>query len=122
MTSVEEVEDRLGSFPATSTLTPVDERALVELEPWTRHASRRRAPHRALRISVAVAAAVVAILLINIAAAYFAPKYQQAVADTPGLGPASQRLLSGVGLTEADVTVVSDSATSAGHTLKLVGG
>jgi hypothetical protein len=64
--------------------------------------------------------AVIAILLINVVAAYFAPKYERALADS-GAGPISQRLLSAVGLKAGDVTAVGDSATSAGHTLKLVG-
>jgi hypothetical protein len=74
----------------------------------------------AIRVVGGVAATVIAILLINVIAAYFAPKYERALADT-GVGAISQRLLSAFGLKAGDVTAVSDSATSAGHTLKLVG-
>jgi hypothetical protein len=118
--SSEEVESRLRALPASATLRPADERAVAEIHLWPRESSRRRATHRALRLSTASAVIVVAILLLNVVAAYYAPKYQRALADS-GVGPISQRLLSAVGLRSSDVTVVGDSATSAGHTLKLVG-
>jgi hypothetical protein len=116
----EEVESRLRALPASATLRPADEQAVAEIHMWGRGSLRRRAAHRALRVSGAAAVIVVTILLVNILAAYFAPKYQRALADS-GVGPISQRFLSAVGLRSGDVTVVGDSATSAGHTLKLVG-
>lgn len=120
MKSTEGLESRLRSLPSTAGLRPADEHAVAEIDPWQRASRRPRATHRALRVSAAAAVIVVAILLINVLAAYYAPKYQRALADS-GVGPISQRLLSGVGLKTGDVTVVGDSATSAGHTLKLVG-
>jgi hypothetical protein len=120
MRSTEEVESRLRSFPSAASLRPADEHAVTEIHLWPRGSSRPRATHRALRVSAAAAAIVLAILLVNVLAAYYAPKYQRALADS-GVGPISQRLLSAVGLKAGDVTVVGDSATSAGHTLKLVG-
>jgi hypothetical protein len=120
MRPIEEVETRLRSLPASVALRPADERALAEIHVWPRQASRRRATNPAFRVVGGAAAAVIAILLINVVAAYFAPKYEQALADS-GVGPISERLLSAVGLKAGDVTVVGDSATSAGHTLKLVG-
>lgn len=120
MTSTEEVERRLRALPASATLRPADEQAVAGIHLWGRGSLRRSAAHRALRVSGAAAVIVVAILLVNILAAYFAPKYQRALADS-GVGPISQRFLSAVGLRSGDVTVVGDSATSAGHTLKLVG-
>jgi hypothetical protein len=118
--SPEEVETRLRSFPSSASLRPADERAIAQIHPWPPASSRPRATRRALRVSAAAAVIVVAILLVNVLAAYFAPKYQRALADS-GVGPISTRLLSAVGLKAGDVTVVGDSATSAGHTLKLVG-
>jgi hypothetical protein len=118
--SIEEVESRLRSFASSASLRPADEHAVGEIHLWPRERSRSRAAHRAIRVSAAAAAIVVAILLVNVVAAYFAPKYQRAFADS-GVGPISQRFLSAVGLRAGDVTVVGDSATSAGHTLKLVG-
>lgn len=120
MTPIEEVETRLSSLRASVELRPADNRALAEIHPWPRRDSRRHARHPAFRIVGGVAAAVIAILLINVVAAYFAPKYERALADS-GIGPISQRFLSAVGLNAGDVTVVGDSATSAAHTLKLVG-
>ena len=120
MKSTEEVESRLRSFSSSATLRPADEQAVAEIHLSPRESSRPRTTQRALRVSAAAAAIVLAILLVNVLAAYYAPKYQRALADS-GVGPISQRLLSGVGLKTGDVTVVGDSATSAGHTLKLVG-
>jgi hypothetical protein len=120
MRSIEEVETRLRSLPASVELRPGDDRALGEIHLWPRPDSPRRARPVAIRVVGGVAATVIAILLINVIAAYFAPKYERALADT-GVGAISQRLLSAFGLKAGDVTAVSDSATSAGHTLKLVG-
>jgi hypothetical protein len=120
MRSIEEVETRLRSLPASVQLRPADDRTLAEIHPWPRPDSRRRVRHAAFRVAGGVAAAVIAILLINVVAAYFAPKYELALADS-SVGPISQRLLSAFGLKAGDVTLVGDSATSAGHTLKLVG-
>jgi len=120
MRSIEEVETRLSSLPASVELRPADDRALAEIHPWPRPDSRRRVRHLAFRVARGVAAAVIAIVLVNVVAAYFAPTYERALADS-GVGPISQRLLSAVGLKAGDVTIVGDSATSAGHTLKLVG-
>lgn len=120
MRSTEEVESRLRSFPSSATLRPADEHAVAEIHLWPSESSLPRATRRALRVSAVAAVIVVAILLVNVLAAYYAPKYQRALADS-GVGPISQRLLSAVGLKAGDVTVVGDSATSAGHTLKLVG-
>ena len=120
MISTEEVESRLRALPASATLRPVDEQAVAEIRLSPRESSRRGTTHRALRVSAAAALIVVAILLVNVLAAYYAPKYQRVLADS-GVGSISQRFLSAVGLKAGDVTVVGDSATSAGHTLKLAG-
>jgi hypothetical protein len=120
MRSIEEVETRLRSLPASVELRPADDRALGEIHLWPRPDSPRLARPVAIRVVGGVAAAVIAILLVNVIAAYFAPKYERALADS-GVGGISQRLLAAVGLKAGDVTAVGDSATSAGHTLKLVG-
>lgn len=120
MRSTEEVENRLRSLRSAASLRAIDEDAIAEIRTWPDQSSPARATHRAFRVSALAAAIVLAILLLNVLAAYYAPKYQRALADS-GVGPISQRLLSAVGLKSGDVTVVGDSATSAGHTLKLVG-
>jgi Domain of unknown function (DUF4179) len=118
--STEEVESRLRSFASSALVRPADERAIAEIHAWPDKSSRPPAKHQVLRVSAIAAVIVLAILLVNVLAAYYAPKYQRALADS-SVGPISQRLLSAVGLKSGDVTVVGDSATSAGHTLKLVG-
>jgi hypothetical protein len=64
---------------------------------------------------------VAAILVANIVAVYFAPRYERALADS-GVGPVSQKFLAAVGLKDGDVTTVNDSAASSGHTVTLVAG
>ncbi len=121
--SVEEVETRLRALARTATLTAADARALHEIssaEPPTRR--RRSTQTRVAVASSVVAATVLAVLLVNIGAAYIAPRYGQALADAPGIGPISGRMLRAVGLGGGDVTVFGDAATSSGHTLRLEGG
>lgn len=126
--SPDEVESRLRALSGAITLRTEDERALATLD--VNLASSRSAVRptefstrriRALTLGAAIAAALIVILQANLAAIYFAPSYSRALADSPGVGPVSSRLLAGVGLRETDVTVMGDSATSAGHTLRLVG-
>ncbi len=119
---IEEVERRLRALPKSAVLRPRDVQALTQLEAVARPKVATSRVRPGLWVPAAAAWVVAAVLVVNIVAAYFAPKYERALADSPGLGPISQRLLAGVGLREGDVTAASDSATSAGHTLKLVGG
>ena len=118
---IDELEHRLRSLSHSVVLHPEDERAIRQLNVSSTSASSSPRSRVAIRISAGAAGAVIAILLINIAAAYFAPKYQRTLADS-GFGPASQRLLAAVGLSTGDVTTLGDSATSVGHTLKLEAG
>ena len=116
----DDLELRLRNLSRSVVLRPADEDAVAEIHLRPHKTARPRASGRALRVSAAAAVIVVAILVVNVLAAYYAPKYQRALAGS-GVGPISQRFLSAVGLRAGDVTVVGDSATSAGHTLKLVG-
>jgi len=68
------------------------------------------------------AALVVAVLFVNLVAAYFAPRYGQALADAPIVGGVAGPVLRYSGLDASRITVVNVSSTSAGHTIKLVGG
>ena len=120
LVSVEDVEARLRALPASAELTPDDMRALAAITASRRDVRRKRLS--GMRLSAAFAVTVVIVLLANLLAAYFAPRYGQALADTPGIGPISSRMLRAVGLSGGDVTVFGDSATSSGHTLKLEGG
>jgi len=68
MRSIEEVETRLRSLPASVELRPADDRALGEIHLWPRPDSPRRARPVAIRVIGGVAAAVIAILLIIVIA------------------------------------------------------
>jgi hypothetical protein len=67
------------------------------------------------------AALVVAILFVNLVAAYFAPRYGQALADAPIMGGIASPVLRYSGLDASQITKLNVSATSSGHTIKLVG-
>jgi hypothetical protein len=71
---------------------------------------------------VRAAALVVGVLLANVGAAYFAPKYGQALADSPIVGGVAGPVLRYSGLDANQITTLDTSATSSGHTIKLVGG
>lgn len=115
----EQLEQRLRSLSRTATLRAVDEDAIARLAiPTT---TRPRPARTTFQVSAAVAAVLVAILLANIVAAYFAPRYQRALADS-GVGSVSQKFLAAFGLNDGNVTAVNDSATSSGHTVTLVAG
>jgi len=125
--SVEEIESRLRALPAATSLTASDERALLRLERFDlafaevgRRGARSTPRLRFATVAAAIVGALLVILLVNTTGAYFAPRYARILADTPGIGPISGRYLQAVGLSGADVTLVGDSSTSAGHTLKLV--
>jgi hypothetical protein len=118
---IDELESRLRKLSNSVVLRPQDANAVTRLKVPAVPTSPSRPAPPAIRISVSVAAAIIAILLANIAAAYFAPKYQRTLADS-GVGPASQRLLAAVGLSDGDVSTIGDAATSAGHKLKLEAG
>ena len=68
------------------------------------------------------AALVVAILFVNLVVAYFAPRYGQALADSPIVGGVAASVLRYTGLEASQTTKLNASATAAGHTIKIVGG
>src|SRR4030081_411471 len=86
-----------------------------------------RAPlAREIRITTRIAlgraaALVVAILFVNLVAAYFAPRYGQALADAPFVGGVTSPVLRFSGLDGSQPTRLDVSATSSGHTIKVVG-
>jgi hypothetical protein len=93
----------------------------------TRAPDRTHAPAQQIRIARRVilvrgAALVVAILFVNLLGAYFAPRYGQALADAPFVGGVAAPVLRYSGLDASEITKLNVSATSAGHTIKLVGG
>ena len=116
--TLDEVEARLRALPATLTPSSKDARAIARLEMFSvQQQHRRRNPARL----VAVAVAAVAVLVIaNGVAAYYAPRYGQALAQVPLVGGISAKLLEFYGVTGQNVTVINNSSTSSGHTVRLV--
>jgi hypothetical protein len=124
--TLEQVDSRLRALAHTVTLSDGDAHAIALLTafqavpPDSRRRSRRVGGP--VRVAGAIAVVVIAVLALNIVAVYFAPRYGHALADAPGIGPISSRMLHAVGLNGEDVTVFGEVATSSGHTLKLEGG
>jgi hypothetical protein len=123
--SLEEIDARLIALPETLELNAEDSRALakiLELRIPSPKAVKSHSPRRPLVRLGAAAAAVVALILLNIVAAYYAPTYSRALADAPGIGGPSGRILAAFGLNSGEVTAINDSATSSGHTVRLAAG
>lgn len=124
---VEEVETRLRAVGSNARLTPGDEAAVSRLKsfrPAHAHVSQASlgvARKRRIRLGTSAVAALAAMVLANGVTVYYAPRYGLALADSP-IGPVSTKVLQAVGLNGGDITVVGDSATSSGHTVRLVAG
>ena len=121
----QEIEDRLRGLPASLVIGADDTRMLAALSGWRPAEVGRLHRPRRFRLQPALGAlaafALVAVVL-NIAAVYFAPTYGRALADAPGIGTVSNSMLKFYGLSVGDVTVIGDTATSNGHTVRLVAG
>ena len=118
--SAEDVESRLRELPGSLAFRTEDARAMARLEVVARprHATAKT---RLRVVAGAIAGALILIVAANAVAVYLAPRYGRILADAPGIGPMSDRLLGAVGLSASDVILVGDSATSSGHILKLEG-
>jgi hypothetical protein len=123
--SLDEIDARLRSLPETFIVGEEDSRALariLELRVRTGRADRSRSRRLPLVRLGAVAVAVVAVILLNVVAAYFAPTYSRALADAPGIGGPSSKILAAFGLNAGEVTLFNDVSTSSGHTLRMTAG
>jgi hypothetical protein len=123
--SLEEIDDRLSKLPETLVVDAEDARAIAHLMELRVAATPVRAMHFTRRPMVrlgAVAMTVAVVILLNLVAAYYAPTYSRAIADAPGIGGPSSKILAATGLSAGDVTSFNDSANSAGHTLRLEAG
>jgi hypothetical protein len=92
-------------------------------EPGARGTTRidpASAPRRLLRPAAALLIALTVIGLGNLGAAYYAPRYGQALAQVPLVGGIYAKALEYYGLAPKNVTVVNSSSTSSGHTVRLV--
>jgi hypothetical protein len=124
-TSLEEIDARLSALPETLELDAQDTRALAQILELRISALPAIESHSARRGLVrlgALATTVVAVLLLNVVAAYYAPTYSRALADAPGIGGPSSKILAGFGLNSGEVTVFNDVSTSSGHTLRMTAG
>jgi hypothetical protein len=124
--TLEEIDERLRSLQETLVVDPEDIRAMariVELRlPAKRAADTKAASRRGLIRLGAAGAAIAVVIILNVVAAYYAPTYSRALADAPGIGGTSSKILAAFGLNPADVTSINDTATSSGHTLHLAAG
>lgn len=82
-------------------------------------AGRYSGRRRSLRIATAVAA-VALVAAANLPAAYFFPRYGEALANTQVIGAVSGPVLRAAGLANAQLTATDDTAVSNGHTLHLI--
>ena len=118
--SLEEVDARLRSLPATLTVSPDDSQAIAWLDTVrVHHESRHRRP---VRLALALAVALAVIVVSNLGAAYYSPRYGRALAEAPIVGAVSGRMLQAVGLNDRNVTLVNDASVASGHEVRLVGG
>jgi hypothetical protein len=124
--TLEEIEERLRALPVSLVVDPEDARALariVELRLPARRAIKTQGSRRRALVRLGAGAMTVAVvILLNVVAAYYAPTYSRAIADAPGIGGPSSKVLAAMGLSAGDVTSFNDSASSAGHTLRLEAG
>jgi len=116
--TLDEIDARLRALPVTLTPSSKDAQAIASLELFRVQAQpRRRNPARLL---AAVIAAVTLLVIGNGVAAYYAPRYGRALAQVPLVGGISAKLLEFYGVTGQNVTVINNSSTSSGHTVRLV--
>ncbi len=125
--TLEEIDERLRSLGESLIVGPDDSRAMVRITElrippaFTPAAHPRASRRRVVRLGV-LAMAVAIVLIANVVAAYYAPTYSRALADAPGIGGPSSKILAAFGLNAGDVTSFNDAATSSGHTLRLAAG
>ncbi len=115
-----EIEARLRASAAVfeqAVSTPVDlQRRVLALT------SRTRSRSPIARRLMTLAGAGLALGLVNLAAAYFSPRYSEVLAGAPVVGSVSGSILRAAGLGADTVTPGDSVSTSSGHTLRVVGG
>ena len=117
---LDDIDARLRALPTTLRLSSQDAQAIARLGMFRIQGSRRR--RNPARVVAAVVATFALLVLGNGVAAYYAPRYGQALAQVPVIGGVYAKALQYYGLAEQDVTVISDSSRSSGHTVRLVAG
>jgi hypothetical protein len=119
--SPDEVDRRLRALPRSFALNAVDSHALDSLHTFRVDTARPKRP-RPIRLAIGLTMAVLLIAAGNLAAAYYAPTYGQALAAAPVLRGVADPLLHAFGLTEQNAVALNSTATSSGHTIHLVAG
>jgi hypothetical protein len=122
--TLEEVEERLRGLTESLVVDSEDARAILRVAELGIPGKQRAKTQHAiplLRLS-AIGTAVAIVILLNVVAAYYAPTYSRALADAPGVGGPSNKVLAAFGLSANNVTPVGDVASSSGHTLRLAAG
>src|ERR1700716_2776867 len=108
--TLEEVEQRLRGLPESLVVDPEDARAITriaELRIPIKQAAKTQRAVPLLRLG-GVGMAVAVVILLNVVAAYYAPKSSRSVADAPGIGGASSKGLPGVGPRRRDAEAVNN--------------
>src|SRR5262245_5124865 len=77
---------------------------------------------RVSRLLPLAAGALAVLLAVNAAVMYYVPRYADAFASAPAVGGISDPVLRWTGLSAGRATVLNDTATANGHTLRLVVG
>lgn len=119
--SPDPIDQRLAALPASLSLSPSDARAIDSLLTIRVEATRPR-PLRLRQLAIGLAIAALLIGAGNLAVAYYAPVYGQALAAAPVLRGIADPLLHAFGLTEQNTVALNSSATSNGHSIQLVAG
>ena len=122
--TLEEVEDRLRGLPESLVVDLEDARAITRIAQLRIPIKQGAKTQHALPLlrSSAIGMTVAIVMLLNVVAAYYAPTYSRALADAPGIGGPSSKVLAAFGLSASNVTPVSDVASSSGHTLRMAAG
>jgi hypothetical protein len=115
-----DLEGRLRALPTHVRLSTADAAAVRRLA--ASPAPHQPRPRRRPLLAPAVAGLLAALVAGNGVATYFAPRYAAAIASAPGVGVLSGPVLHWTGLSASQVTVLGDSVTASGHTLRLVAG
>jgi hypothetical protein len=109
--------ERLSSIPRLLAQASRDEEGSRRIRSTLWSSNRRP-----MRWAAVAAVTLTAFIGGNFAAAYYSPRYGAALAQAPLLGAVSDPVLRAAGLTPESLLPLESSATSSGHTIRLVGG
>src|SRR5207245_2392130 len=116
--------DRLRRLPGSLVIDRQDARAITRSDQLRIPIKQGAKTQHAIPLmrSSAIGMAVAIVMLLNVVAAYYAPTYSRALADAPGIGGPSSKVLAAFGLSASKVTPASDVASSSAPTLRMAAG